>query len=81
MILDFRNYRLKPFSSTPDPVLIYPGLELHVQMDEKNLFISGFRHVEVITVQLEDANEALNLFRDIDMFLQYKTKDLPEYLL
>ena len=81
MILDFNNYRLRPFTSTPDPVLIYPGLDLHVRTDKNNLFISGFRRTDVITVQLEDAKEALNLFRDIDIFLQYKTKDLPEYLL
>ena len=81
MILDFSKYKLKVPDRAPDPVLIYPGLQLHVRMFRDKVHIMGLPGDDAINLDLLTSSEAKRLMIDIDMFLQYKTRELPEYLL
>jgi len=83
MILEFDKY-IAPGSLPSDPVLIYPGLQLHVRLDRYSVSIIGLPSRsgrDVINVNCATPEKAQELFRDIDMFLQYRTLDLPEYKL
>jgi len=83
MILDFRNYRMRAGHATPHDMLIYPGLQLSVRRDGNKVIISdpvsGAQFPS--EVELYDLETAKRLFKDIDMFLQYRSHELPEYRL
>jgi hypothetical protein len=79
MILDFKKYKM--LHQSPDSVIIYPGLQLHVRRYESDVKIMGLPEQDIINIELTTSTEAIRLMHDIDMFLQYKTRDLPEYLL
>jgi len=83
MILEFNKY-IEDRTPMPDPVLIYPGQQLHVRRDGISITIMGLpsrNDNDVINVNCASVKKAKELFRDIDMFLQYRTLDLPEYQL
>jgi len=78
MILNFTKYDI---IGSLDPVLIYPGLQLHVRLNNQEVHIMGFPNGDHINVELPTPEKAKELFSDIDKFLQYKTNELPEYKL
>ena len=82
MILEFDKY-IEDRVRIPDPILIYPGLQLHVRQNNKLITIMGLpgRNMDTIAVSCSTLAKAKELFRDIDMFLQYRTDELPEYKL
>jgi len=83
MILEFDKY-IEDRAPVPDPVLIYPGLQLHVRQDRHSIMLMGLpsrTSNDVINVNCASVKKARELFRDIDMFLQYRTDELPEYWL
>jgi len=84
MILDFGKYKAFHNNKAIDPVLIYPGLNIHVRRLGKNVHIMGLPHhnaTDFIVAECETKNLAERLLSDIDIFLQYKTHELPEYTL
>ena len=81
MVLDFRKYKMKPGYSSPVDIIIYPGLQIKV-LRANNMVtyhIPGGEDQYSTDITLESIPEAKKLMKDIDMFLQYRTHELPEY--
>jgi len=83
MILDFSKYKMKAGYSSPEDIIIYPGLQIKVIRDDNmvSFYIPSGDEQYSTDVSLENNTEARKLMRDIDMFLQYRTNELPEYQL
>jgi len=81
MILNFRKYKIRAGHSYQDDIIIYPGMQIKVTREDYvvSFHIPGGENPYATDISLDDIPEAKKLMRDIDMFLQYRTPELPEY--
>ncbi len=87
MIFDFSNYVSSSFE-LPNPILIYPGLQLYVTMEVgfSSVTVRGMlpNKESVFDVYLAGAghkSEAERLMEDLDTALQFSPKKDPEMFL
>jgi hypothetical protein len=85
MILNFENYNARGWADHPiDPVIIVPGMFLHVRRNIKDVQINGLpgsSNNDNIAAVCDTERNAIRLFEDINKFLQYRDCELPEYKL
>ena len=74
---------MKPGYGAPNDIIIYPGMHIKVTREKHvvSYHIPGGEDQYASDITLIDQTEARKLMRDIDMFLQYRTPELPEYKL
>ena len=83
MILDFTKYNIAPNKVTPYDMLIYPGMQLEIFRDgsDINMRQPGIQQNFPQVIYFATTTEAKRFMRDVDIFLQYRTDELPEYFL